>query len=226
MGFTSLVDWLQKFGMSQPLSAQLTHSDASGSEGHVPSEKYLQQLKDRGALAFETVSVSIGQGALTWSPLHAASAYATLARGGVWKSPTLLAGAVQNESDLGLDAEAVQLALGGLRDSVTKKYGTGSRLRHGGGNDEPTFNVDGVYLWGKTGTAEAPPYRLTKDSLPISGLDHSWFLVMASPLGEAKPTVVVAVLVEHGGSGGRVAGPIANQVLHALQSEGYLVRVR
>jgi hypothetical protein len=29
-------------------------------------------------------------------------------------------------------------------------------------------------------------------------------------------------VVEHGGPGGRVAGPIANQVVHALQAEGYL----
>jgi hypothetical protein len=28
--------------------------------------------------------------------------------------------------------------------------------------------------------------------------------------------------VEHAGSGGRVAGPVANQVLHALVAEGYL----
>ena len=77
---------------------------------------------------------------------------------------------------------------------------------------------------GKTGTAQAPPYKLRIDSKPIKKLDHSWFLVMASSIDEAKPTVVVAVLVEHGGSGGRVAGPIANQVLHALQAEGYLER--
>nr|MBC8201391.1 hypothetical protein [Planctomycetota bacterium] len=118
--------------------------------------------------------------------------------------------------------EAVKLALAGLGDSVSKRYGTGSRLRYGGGNEESTFNIDGVRLWGKTGTAEAPPYRLRKDSPPITGLDHSWFLVMAAPLGKSEPTIVVAVIVEHGGSGGRVAGPIANQVLHALQAEGYL----
>ncbi len=95
-------------------------------------------------------------------------------------------------------------------------------MRYGDGNEEPTFNIDGVRLWGKTGTAEAPPYYLTEDSSEIKGLDHSWFLVMASPFSKSTPSVVVAVLVEHGGSGGRVAGPIANQVLHALQSEGYL----
>jgi penicillin-binding protein 2 len=225
LGFVRLLNWLQNFGMTQPLFAQLTNHQASGTEGHVPSEKNIQELRTRGAIAFETVSISIGQGALTWSPLHAAAAYATLARGGIWKSPTLLTSQQQNEKDLHLDQEAVNLALAGLEDSVSKRYGTGSRLRYGGGNEEPTFNIDGVRLWGKTGTAEAPPYKLKKDSKDsdkITGLDHSWFLVMAAPIGHATPTVVVAVLVEHGGSGGRVAGPIANQVLLALQAEGYL----
>jgi penicillin-binding protein 2 len=224
LGFTNLLNWLQKFGMSMPLSAQLTDSSAQGSEGHFPSEEDIQSLKNRGALAFETVSISIGQGALTWSPLHAAASYATLARSGTWKSPTLIKGMKQNEYDIALDKEAVALALDGLHDSVTKKYGTGSRIRHGLNNDEPIFTVEGVRIWGKTGTAQANSYRLRKDSEPIEGLDHSWFLVMASPMNVKKPTVVVAVLVEHGGSGGRVAGPIANQVLHALQVEGYLER--
>jgi cell division protein FtsI/penicillin-binding protein 2 len=44
---------------------------------------------------------------------------------------------------------------------------------------------------------------------------------MASHQIETTPSVIVAVLIEHGGSGGRVAGPIANQVIHALQFEGY-----
>jgi len=223
LGFTTLLEWLQRFGMSQPLAAQLTESSAVGFEGHLPSEIVIQSLKDRGALKFETVMISIGQGVLTWSPLHAAAAYATLARGGIWKSPTLIESNVQNEKDLLLDQEAVQVALAGLKDSVTKVYGTGSRLRLGVGNEEPTFNIDGVSLWGKTGTAQAGfPYLLEQDSKPIKGLDHAWFLVMAAPIGVAKPTIVVAVLVEHGGSGGRVAGPIANQILHALKTEGYL----
>ncbi len=208
--------------MSQPLSSLLTNDQASGKQGHVPSPDDIQRLKDRGALAFETVSISIGQGALTWSPLHAAAAYATLGRGGLWIPPVLVAGLGNHANDLNLDQEAVNVALQGLQDSVTKRYGTGSTLRHGASNDEPIFNMHGVRLWGKTGTAEAPPYRLDNESPPIDGLDHSWFLVMVSSLDKTSPEFVVAVLVEHGGSGGRVAGPIANQILHALQTEGYL----
>ncbi|MFT4593815.1 MAG: penicillin-binding protein 2 [Phycisphaerales bacterium] len=222
LGFETLVDWLQRFGMSQPLSSGLTSEKPIGTLGHVPSEKDIEELRNRGALAFETVSISIGQGALTWSPLHAASAYATLARGGMWIAPTLVEGNVHPVENLHLDQEGVRLALHGLRDSIAKQYGTGSRLRFGGGEYESTFNVDGVRLWGKTGTAEAPPYKLRNDSPPINGLDHSWFLVMASPMDESTPKIVVAVLVEHGGSGGRVAGPIANQIIHAIKVEGYL----
>ena len=112
------------------------------------------------------------------------------------------------------------MALEGMRESVTKEYGTGSRLKING-KYEPTFNVEGVRIWGKTGTAEAPPYRIDNVSKSITDGRHAWFVVLASSLGKSTPSVVIVVLVEHGGSGGLVAGPIANQALHALAAEGY-----
>ena len=220
LGFERLLDWYKKFGLGKPLNDLLTTSTAKGTFGHLPSEDDAKKLKQRGALAFETVSIAIGQGALTWTPLHAAASYATLARGGIWKSPAL----IQREDagvDLRLNQEGVDIALLGLQDSIQKRHGTGSILRHSATSEEPIFTIDGVKLWGKTGTAEAPPVYINEGTKPIVGLDHSWFLVMAAPAERNRPTVVVAVLVENGGSGGRVAGPIANQVLFALQREGY-----
>ena len=229
LGFETLLEWYKKFGLGHPLSEQLTRPSATGEHGHVPDDQAVQTLKKQGALAFETVSIAIGQGAITWSPLHAAAAYATLARGGLWITPTILAtrlatGTAQQEVDLGLDQKSVQLALEGLHQSVTKRYGTGAILRHAATSNEYIFNVDGVRIWGKTGTAEAPPFYFSKDEDPIKDLDHSWFVVMASEINNTKPSVVIVVLVEHGGSGGRVAGPIANQVLHAIVAEGYIAQ--
>ena len=221
LGFELLLDWYQKFGLTQPLSAKLTDPSASGTQGHLPQQEDIVKWKRRGELKFATICMAIGQGKITWSPLHAAAAYATLARGGIWKSPTLLKQVEQEEVDIKLDPTGVKLAMDGLHDALSKDYGTGSFLRYGPRDSDPIFNVDGVRLWGKTGTAEAPPYRSSPEADVISGLDHSWFLVMASHQTETTPSVIVAVLIEHGGSGGRVAGPIANQVIHALQFEGY-----
>lgn len=222
LGFERLLHWYQKFGLTKPLSATLTEDSSTGSQGHKPSQKKIVNWKIRGELAFETISMAIGQGPITWTPLHAAAAYAMLARGGIWKSPTILQESEQEIVDVHLDQVGVRLAMNGLHDSISKEYGTGSLMRYGPRDRDPIFNVKGVHLWGKTGTAEAPPYKAASDSEEIKGLDHSWFVVMASHKNETKPSVIVAVLIEHGGSGGRVAGPIANQVLHAIRNEGYL----
>ncbi|MEE2819931.1 MAG: penicillin-binding transpeptidase domain-containing protein [Planctomycetota bacterium] len=223
LGFERLLDWYKRYGLGKPLHKLLTSTEPSNSIesfGHMPTDSDIAQLKQRGAIAFETVSIAIGQGALTWTPLHAAASYATLARGGIWKTPSLL----KNDAvgtDLQLSKESVDIALLGLQDSIQKRHGTGSLLRHSASSEERIFTIDGVKLWGKTGTAEAPPFYIEGFDNPIVGLDHSWFLVMAAPAEHDRPSIVVAVLVENGGSGGRVAGPIANQVLYALQREGY-----
>jgi peptidoglycan glycosyltransferase len=60
--------------------------------------------------------------------------------------------------------------------------------------------VDGLIVSGKTGTAEG------------SGGPHAWFIGVA---GTEHPEIAIAVVVESGGSGGRVAAPIAATVLRA-----------
>ena len=117
-------------------------------------------------------------------------------------------------------------SLEGLESAVTDSWGTGSRLKYGPGDYEPIFNVEPLRVWGKTGTAQAPPLVTDVDGdgvlqpgERIENLHHAWFVGLA---GETDPRYAMAVFVEHGGSGGRVAGPIANQVIHALRETGHL----
>jgi penicillin-binding protein 2 len=172
----------------------------------------------------DAIQMGIGQGPIAWTPLHAANAYASLARRGVRYAPRLILGAPRPEPiDLDLSQEAIDLALEGLRKSVNEELGTGNHLSIDGKN-EPIFNVPGITIWGKTGTAEAPDVFVDPDeagprrmTLAQEG-DHSWFVVLA---GKDRPKYVVSVIVEYGGSGGKVSGPICNQILHALSAEGY-----
>jgi len=66
--------------------------------------------------------------------------------------------------------------------------------------------VSGLSVAGKTGTAENP-----------GGADHAWFICFAPA---ERPKVALAVVVEHGGQGGRAAAPIARQILSEWMKRG------
>ncbi|HMI94833.1 MAG TPA: penicillin-binding transpeptidase domain-containing protein, partial [Polyangiales bacterium] len=174
----------------------------------------------------DTALLGIGQGQITWTPVHAADAYCTLARGGIRLTPRLRTDAAapkQQRIDLGFKPRAVSLALRGLERSVGEERGTGHHISFvapdGVTMRENTFNLPNVRIWGKSGTADSGKFIGSGDERVT--LDHAWFVVLAGPAG-GEPTHAVAVMVEYGGSGGRVAGPLCNQVLWQLHAEGYL----
>jgi cell division protein FtsI/penicillin-binding protein 2 len=111
---------------------------------------------------------------------------------------------------------------------VNDDLGTGHHLTFEGGVREPIFTArPGIEVVGKTGTAEAPD--ILADTDPDSDRarrilregDHSWFVVMVGHAG-GRPRYVISVIMEYAGSGGRVSGPICNQIVGALVAEGYL----
>ncbi|MCL4220410.1 MAG: hypothetical protein KJZ65_03475 [Phycisphaerales bacterium] len=180
----------------------------------------------------DAILMGIGQGPVTWTPLHAADAYATIARRG-YKIPPRVVISARDERpvlDLGLDRRAVADAMEGLRLSVNDQNGTGHHLTYRVGevsHREPIFNVPGVEVWGKTGTATAPDLRIDPDgngpAAPevVRSGDHSWFVVLVGAQGQG-PRYAIAVVMDYAGSGGRVSGPITNQIIWALRAEGYL----
>lgn len=179
----------------------------------------------------EAIQMGIGQGPVTWTPLHAADAYATLARSGVRVTPRIIADAPRGQPiELGLPSWAVQDAMEGLAASVGDDLGTGNHLSIDGVHD-PIFNIPGVRVLGKTGTAAAPDLKYG-DSAEDDGIgpgpndvvrsgDHSWFVVLVGKPNE-RPKYVISVVMEYAGSGGKVSGPIVNQIIQALRDEGYL----
>jgi penicillin-binding protein 2 len=115
----------------------------------------------------------------------------------------------------------------GLRQAVEEQHGTGHHVKYGDGTSEVVFDVPDVRMMGKTGTAQAPPLAWDEDGdgsneRVVKGLDHSWFVGLVGDRGDSTPRYAVAVIVEYGGSGGKTAGPVAEQVIRALVEEGYL----
>ena len=230
LGADRLADWLEYFGAGRRLDTGLSSQGhaAVESAGSLPDAEEINRLQRSGEADFEAVMLAIGQGRFAWTPLHAANAFAILARGGQRLTPTLVSGVrgQLDSEDRVIDQRIVDVVLEGLESAVTANHGTGSRVRYGPGDYDRIFNVEPTRIWGKTGTAQAPPMPSDLDGdgaldehERIEGLHHAWFVGMA---GVEHPEYALAVLVEHGGSGGRVAGPIANQLIRALMNEGYL----
>ena len=123
---------------------------------------------------------------------------------------------------------AVARALDGLHRVVAESYGTGNHMDYGDGTKDPIIEAPGVSIWAKTGTAEAPPLKVDRDhngvvERTVTDADHAWCGALVGNPGDATPRYAIAVIVEHGGGGGRTAGPVMGAVIRALVSEGYLI---
>lgn len=141
----------------------------------------------------EAALLGIGQGPLAFSPLQMATVAAVIASGGRAVTPRLVRwieghpARVPQEAPRVLSPLVAQAVAAAMVLAVEEGTGTGAR------GYPPVA--------GKTGTAEvagAPP--------------HAWFIGFAPA---DRPRVAAAVVVEHGGSGGLVAAPIAARILRA-----------
>ena len=69
---------------------------------------------------------------------------------------------------------------------------------------------------------DTPDFKLPAGTRALRWGDHSWFVVLVGTKAEGRPRYAIAVMMEYAGSGGKVSGPIVNQIIHALIAEGYL----
>ena len=168
--------------------------------GTVPSQEWKLRTFRQKWFAGETISVSIGQGALTVTPLQIARAIGGLAAGGVWHVPHLLMSATKNEQphEWAVNEENVHKIVYGTY-GVVNEGGTGGRAR-----------LPGVDVCGKTGSSQIASAEYEKLHKDVK--DNAWFVGFAPCY---KPEIVVAVLWENVGVHGQFAAPTARDVMKA-----------
>ena len=153
------------------------------------------------------INLGIGQGYMLTTPLHLSLIAGILASKGQYRLPYLVR---ENGLDFSIDVDIEELDWVKLNqaliDVVYSKNGTGYRIQAGDLN-----------LAGKSGTAQVvdissrEEYDEVRENLNLR--DHAIFIGYA-PFDD--PRYSIAVIVENGESGGRVAGPIARDVLKEL----------
>ncbi len=147
----------------------------------------------------ETCFIGVGQGYASASPLQMASMAGTVANGGKVFTPRIdLSVPVSMTADL-RDHGISSKRIGELRKGMVEYIeGPSGRKIHSGK----------VVIAGRTGTAQ------TMDNGMKS---HNAWTIGYAP-AEA-PRYAIAVMVQHGGSGGGVAGPIARRILESITGE-------
>jgi penicillin-binding protein 2 len=161
----------------------------------------------------ETLSVAIGQGAVTVTPLQLARATALLVNGGKLVKPQVASAILSSDNEVLFERpefqDAQQVAIPSnilskvshhLEGVVEEVGGTASLARM-----PKAWNIR---VGGKTGTAQVADLKYHKKAKRFE--DHAWFVGYA-PANE--PEIVVATLVENGGHGGSAAAPIVGNVL-------------
>ncbi|MGC1613873.1 MAG: penicillin-binding protein 2 [Candidatus Acidiferrum sp.] len=171
--------------------------------GLVPSEEWVERVFHRKWYAGETISVSIGQGAVTATPLQLARSIGGIASGGVFMQPHLIK-----------DTPNVGEVKFPLADSTVEKVTDGMYgVVNEGGGTAGALKLTGIEFSGKSGTAQIINYDLrSRLGKAKEFKDNSWFVGYAP---RRNPEIAVAVLVQGGGHGSEAAGPVVRDVIKA-----------
>ncbi|MDH1699187.1 penicillin-binding protein 2 [Acinetobacter johnsonii] len=206
MGIEKMNTWMRQFGFGEKTGVDLP----SESKGLYPNPEWKMRTRDAKWLKGETISVSIGQGAFTATPLQLAMATAITANHGSHVIPHVLQTSKGAKAHKDLNAPDGRIQFNGtdqdwiqMRDAMVDVIETGT----GRGIRTPMYKIAG-----KTGTAQvksiAQGKRYNEALLTERQLDHGLFVGFAPA---ENPEIAIAVVWEngrHGGSAAQLARPI------------------
>jgi penicillin-binding protein 2 len=213
LGIDTIAKYASSVGIGQKTGVDLPDEAA----GTMPSTLWKLRTQHEKWYAGETISVGIGQGAVTATPLQLARALSGIASGGVLRRPhivfpdevppNLLQAIHDNypgsgDKTIQLSPENWEIITDAMANVTGSPIGTAYAA-----------HLDGIDFAGKTGTAQV----LSHDALARTSRGHNtepnaWFVGMTP---RRNPDIVVAVLWEHGNWGNNSAR-LAAQVINAF----------
>ena len=201
-GNTLSIDKINKWAAALGLGVKSGIDLPNEVQGLVPSTEWKREKRKERWYPGETISVAIGQGPVSVTPVSMAVYMATLANGGTRITPHLLkavddgtgwkpVAAPAPQSKANINAEKLQAVRDGLW-MVVNAAGTGGRAR-----------VIGYDVAGKTGTAQVISNEGRLSARTAKDLrDNGWFVFFAP---RDHPKVAGVVFLEHGMHGPNAA---------------------
>jgi cell division protein FtsI/penicillin-binding protein 2 len=216
-----LQEYARKFGFGTASGIDLPFEK----DGLIPDRAWFvdEQAKETGRVRPEgpwvggdLMDIAVGQGAVLTTPLQVANGYAAMVNGGTLWQPRVVSEVIDTDGEvidenppevvsrIDLDPRTVDLLRQDLKQVVNNQERGTARAAF------KDFGANVELVGGKTGTGEV--IKASK-SERFRQVDNAWFVGVA-PID--APKWIVSVVIERGGSGGRVAAPVGRQVLQFL----------
>jgi len=212
LGVDKLSDTAKKFGLGKKVFGDLFEIEKSGL---IPSTFWKKNALGRNWLLGETIITGIGQGYIQTTPIQLCLMTAQIANGGHKIIPKIILDSKTEEEDkfapIVEDAKNMKLVQDAMFSSTNEVRGTSYRSRI----DDPKYQFAG-----KTGTAQVK--RITKQDreldldtseIPYEERDHALYVAFGP---YKNPRYAASIVIEHGGSGGSVAAPLAKKLFKKI----------
>ena len=216
-----ILDWAKRFAFGARTGIDLPHEET----GNLPTPNKRRDIdgtirtvshntgESNSWSKGDTLGLAIGQMRLTVTPLQIVRLMAAISNDGYLVTPHLVRRLETPEGEKfrreiptvdrfrisGLKQSTRDLIQQGLIKVVNNSQGTGYKW----------VRMDDVTIAGKSGSAEVGGGKK----------DHAWF---AGYVPAEKPKIAFTVILEHAGSGGKNAGPLAKKLVQALKKHGYI----
>lgn len=210
MKLEAIHDIYDQFGFGKNTSADVYNPF----NGINPSREWKQNRHGFSWYAGDTINLSIGQGYMLATPMQLAIATSVMANRGRWVTPRLL---MHSNDESLLDAIPEPPPDVHLNNDANwdRMHSAMQDVVQGARGTARASGLGATYDYaGKSGTAQVIRIERDENNEPIGDVpeqfrDHAWFMGFA-PL--ENPQIAVAVLVENGGSGSSVAGPMTRSL--------------
>ena len=214
LGVDRLSETAKKFGLGKEVFNGLFENEKSGL---VPNTEWKKNVLGRNWLLGETIITGIGQGYIQTTPIQLCLVAAQIGNGGYKIYPKLVLNDREDKEHndkymkLYKDDKNIKIIQEAMFSSTNEVMGTSYRSRI----EDPKYQFAG-----KTGTsqvkritAEERELDLKTFEIPYDQRDHALYIAFGP---YKNPRYALSIIIEHGGSGGSVAAPLAKKLFKMI----------
>ncbi len=212
LGVDKLSETAKKFGLGKKVFGDLFDNEKNGL---IPNTTWKKNALGKNWVLGETIITGIGQGYIQTTPVQLCLMTAQIANGGYKIYPKIVVNDNNQKDDkfntLFKKSKNIKIVQNAMFSSTNEIRGTSYRSRI----DDPKYQFAG-----KTGTAQVK--RITERDreldlktveIPYEERDHALYVAF----GPFKnPRYAISIVIEHGGSGGTVAAPLATELFKMI----------